>query len=277
MNMKIILRTIAILIVMSMAGCSEESMNEEKITFQSLTEVPASKWEKLSQKNIYFGHQSVGYNILEGIKDVMAINPEININIVESTDFTSQNTGTFFHSTVGENTKPVSKMIDFEKNVANEKAKKIDFAFLKFCYVDILSDANPEKIFNDYKETVARIKKKNSKTKIIHFTTPLTTIQSGIKAWIKNLIGRPLHGTAENINRTEFNQMILNEYGGKDPVFDIAKIESTKPDGTRSIFNQDGETYYALTPEYTYDGGHLNEQGRKIAAEQLLLLLVNQI
>jgi hypothetical protein len=52
-------------------------------------------------------------------------------------------------------------------------------------------------------------------------------------------------------------------------------MESTFPDGTRETFSSDEKTYYALVPEYTYDDGHLNETGRKKAAEQLLLLLVN--
>jgi len=34
--------------------------------------------EKLSQKKIYFGHQSVGFNIIDGIKDIMKENPQIN-------------------------------------------------------------------------------------------------------------------------------------------------------------------------------------------------------
>jgi len=58
-------------------------------------------------------------------------------------------------------------------------------------------------------------------------------------------------------------------------IFDLAKIESTFPDGRRASFTKDGKTYYSMVPDYTYDGGHLNELGRKIAAEQLLFLLAN--
>ncbi len=67
--------------------------------------------------------------------------------------------------------------------------------------------------------------------------------------------------------------MLIKQYEGKEPIFDIAKIESTFPDGTRSSFTKDGKTYYSMVPEYTYDGGHLNETGRKKVAEQLLILL----
>jgi len=70
--------------------------------------------------------------------------------------------------------------------------------------------------------------------------------------------------------------MLLNKYKGKESIFDIAKIQSTFPDGTRSIFTKDGKTYYSMVPEYSYDGGHLNELGRKKVAEQLLVLFANQ-
>jgi lysophospholipase L1-like esterase len=69
--------------------------------------------------------------------------------------------------------------------------------------------------------------------------------------------------------------LLRKNYEGKEPVFDLARIESTRPDGTRETFTQDGKTYYALVPAYTKDGGHLNKLGRKKVAEQLLLLLVS--
>ena len=46
-------------------------MPEEKVSFPSIKDVPAEKWKRLSQKKIYFGHQSVGNNIINGIEDLM--------------------------------------------------------------------------------------------------------------------------------------------------------------------------------------------------------------
>jgi hypothetical protein len=69
--------------------------------------------------------------------------------------------------------------------------------------------------------------------------------------------------------------MLRKEYTGKEPIFDLAALESTNPDGTRLSFTQNGKTAYALVPTYTTDGGHLNEQGRKLVAEQLLIFLAS--
>jgi len=67
--------------------------------------------------------------------------------------------------------------------------------------------------------------------------------------------------------------MLRKEYLGKEPLFDIAQAESTRPDGTRSTFTNNGTTYYSLVSEYTDDDGHLNELGQQAVAQDLLILL----
>ncbi|BBO88550.1 hypothetical protein [Desulfosarcina ovata] len=81
-----------------------------------MKDIPDASWEKLSQKKIYFGHQSVGYNIIDGIKDLMKENPKIKLNIVETKDVNGIKGGFLAHSTVGKNTDPKSKIDDFNKN-----------------------------------------------------------------------------------------------------------------------------------------------------------------
>ena len=109
---------------------------------------------------------------------------------------------------------------------------------------------------------------------LIHVTVPLTTTKTTWKTWIKKLIGKKeLWEYDDNIKRNEFNELLIKEYDGKEPVFDLAKVESTYPDGRRETCTHKGKTSYSLVPDYTYDGGHLNETGRKKAAEQLLILL----
>ena len=59
-------------------------MSEKNISYDTIKDVPASIWEKLSQKKIYFGHQSVGFNIMDGVQDLMKEHPAIKLNIVET-------------------------------------------------------------------------------------------------------------------------------------------------------------------------------------------------
>jgi hypothetical protein len=209
------------------------------------------------------------------VRDIMKEYPKIKLNIVESADPASIAPGTIAHSRVGKNTQPKTKMDDFNKYIDAGIGNKADAAALKLCYVDINADTKPEALFNEYVNEIEKIHKSFPDLTVIHFTSPLTTIQSGWKAWIKKIIGREAYGMRENINRHTYNELLRAKYKGNAPVVDIAAIESSYPDGRRSTFEADGKTYFSLVPEYTNDGGHLNEVGRKKVAEQLVLVLAN--
>lgn len=267
----------ASLLLMIVVGCDGGKMPKERTIFSSFNEVPAPKWKELSTRTIYFGHQSVGHNIINGIQYVMKEHPQIQLNIVDNIMNGSAKTGALLHSEVGENGNPKSKMQSFENNLRSGIGSEADIAALKFCYVDVTAKSNPEQIFNEYKATIERVKKANKGLRIIHFTMPLTTIETGFKAWLKSIIGKPLRGMDKNIKRFEYNNLLKNEYSGKEPIFDIANIESTAPDGRRSTFSLNGKAYEYLLPDYTSDGGHLNQLGRTVVAKQLLLMLANQL
>ena len=68
--------------------------------------------------------------------------------------------------------------------------------------------------------------------------------------------------------------MLHEEYGNNEPIFDLAKIESTHPDGTIESFSQDGQNYASLIKAYTNDGGHLTEAASILAANELLDVLI---
>ena len=104
-------------------------MPEEKVSFPSIKDVPVENWEKLSQKKIYFGHQSVGNNIMDGVKDLMTEYPQINLKIVETSDQADFKLGIFAHSKVGKNMDPISKISGFESYMKNGLGGRADKAF----------------------------------------------------------------------------------------------------------------------------------------------------
>ena len=275
----IILFIISILIF----SCSGGGMSEEIIKFPSIKDIQDAKWENLAQKKIYFGHQSVGFNIIEGIEDLMKENPQIKLNIVKTNDPSDFAVDLFAHSGVGKNGYPESKIDEFAKFINEGIGNKADIVFFKFCYVDVRTDSDVEDVFSYYKNTMTKLINAYPDTKFVIFTVPLTTeptvIQSlfnNAKKAIKKIMRKPVWGPPPgNQQRSQLNEMLRQEYNGKAPIFDIAMIESTYPDGTYCSFDVDGKTYYSLVPEYTDDGGHLNEIGRKRAAEQLIVLLAD--
>lgn len=246
-----------------------------KVTFPSIKDVPAESWLKLSQKKIYFGHQSVGNNILDGVRDIMKENPQVKLSIIETNDPKDFNTPVFAHSPVGKNMDPASKCHAFAEYMAGGLGQKTDIAFFKFCYIDILNSTDVDKVFAEYKKSIDLAKKSSPNGMIVHITTPLRIVQTDPRVWVKKIIGRPIGGYDDNVKREEFNALLRKEYAEKEPVFDLAGIESTSPDGSRVTFEKDGKVFPALVPAYTNDGGHLNELGRKVVAEQFLILIAS--
>ncbi|MFP2932345.1 SGNH/GDSL hydrolase family protein [Pyxidicoccus sp. 3LG] len=231
--------------------------------------------EKLSHQRIFFGHQSVGGNILDGVKQVSAVQQGPAPRIVEVKDPTASIApGTLAHAMVGENLKPESKIADFERLMDGGLAKQTDVAFMKFCYIDFNGATDARAVFEKYRTTLDGLKARHPGTTFVHVTVPLTTVQRGAKAWLKELLGKPVWGIAENVQRETFNQLLRQTYGGgKAPLFDLALLESTTAEGTPETYELNGQTWPAMVPAYSDDGGHLNAVGQQRIAHAFLAFL----
>jgi len=253
-------------------------IDTNRITLPSIDDVPKAYWEKLAGKKIYFGHQSVGYNIMDGITDVISGRDDISLNIVESRESSVFDQPVFAHSQVGKNMDPASKVKGFIDIMDAGAGEKVDIAFFKFCYIDIMRDSDPQKIFNLYREALEELEKRYPETKFLHVTIPLRSTPKGIernlKQSIKLLIGKP--GVLDdNIKRERYNTLLRNTYSETGALFDLALIETINPDGFRCYAVKGEEKVHVMVPEYTEDGGHLNNQGKKKIAEQMLISLAN--
>jgi hypothetical protein len=117
------------------------------------------------------------------------------------------------------------------------------------------------------------LRAKHPATTFVHVTLPLTEEQGGAKALAKRLLGRAPGGTIENVRREEYNTLLRRAYAGREPLFDLARIESTAPDGSAVKVRWNGREAPALAAVYTDDGGHLNAAGRLRAARELVSVL----
>lgn len=243
---------------------------------KTIPELNIEAIQKLESKAIYFGHHSVGNNIVGGLNDILSKIDGNKIRVILTTSPDDIKAGVFAHSPVGENFKPASKDAEFAKNVINiTKLAKIDVAFYKYCYVDIQYNTDVETLFNSYKTSYEALAVAKPDVKFIHLTTPLTVVQTGPRAWVKKILGKPIGGYAENIKRGEFNTLLRKAYGSSGLVFDLARLESTHADGSREMFSVAGQKYEALIDDYASDGRHLNESGSRYIAIELLLFIIN--
>jgi hypothetical protein len=231
----------------------------------------------LAGKRIFFGHQSVGVDIMQGVRDLRAEVAGTALNLVAWADSSPVPTGPFFaDALVGRNSDPNSKCDAFGTVVQELAPDSLDVALLKFCYVDIKDRTDVEQMFAYYVGVMDRLKRTYPRVTFIHVTVPLTERGSAWKRWAKKLLGREDVWEIASIKRAAFNTKLVEHYQN-EPIFDLAKIESTYPDGSRNSFESGGSTVYMLVGAYTRDGGHLNELGRRVAARALIRTIADTI
>jgi hypothetical protein len=237
-------------------------------------DVTSAEWERLARRKIFFGHQSVGGNIIDGVRLVVAANPQIRLRVIEAASPSEVDGPALVHTAIGRNYDPASKSAAF--TAALDGADGPDVAMYKFCYVDVGAETDPDALFASYVRTIDQVQAKHPALVIVHVTLPLTaaTPPGRIKALVKRALGRsPTAEVENNVKRNRYNALLRARYGGHAPIFDLARIESTRADGSRSYFMRGSDTVYTLAPELTTDGGHLNASAERLAAEQFLVLL----
>ena len=257
----------AAIMLLVLAGCNKTKQEEVPMTL--ITQISPSAWQTLEKKRVVFGHQSVGDNILSGIKK-LAIRDGVTINIIE------QRTAPFpsgiSHFYIGNNTDPKSKIQDFAAAIDASIVQDADVALMKLCYIDFNADTDAKQLAKDYITSLESLAKKYPHTRFVAVTAPLTAVQTGVKAWVKKLLGKPLNGTVDNAKRGEFNTLLRQQYLADGRLFDIAKAE-TEASGQVCMTQVDGRQVEVLCPEITNDGGHLNDHGQVLLGAELVNFL----
>ena len=250
-GMRQIWRSAAVLCLVPALGCGS-SKGSSPTTPSSGSDLAAA-FRTLSARAIYFGHQTVGYNVIDGVAALVAAAPGAAVTIVETAAPSSIVKGTFAHSRNGSNGDPAGKVAAFDATIRGGAGARADIAFFKFCYVDFEPSTDVAGVFAEYRSRMAALEAAFPTVRFVHLTVPLTTGSS-----------------ADNAARERFSDLIRQTYSS-GRVFDLAKVESTRTDGSTELVNG----VRALVPAYSSDGGHLNETGSGVVARALVLMLAS--
>ncbi len=224
--------------------------------------------QRVASRRIFFGHQSVGANILDGVNDVAGGK----LRIREGRSGALLASPGFLHARLGKNEAPRTKVQDFEAAL-DSLGGSVDIAFFKFCYVDFDAKTDIDALFSEYLATIKRLEAKYPSVTIVHLTVPLTVVPDGASAWLREAVTRqPRWGAKENAARHRFNTLLRTQLGERR-VFDLAALESSRADGTTVTYDYEGQPLPALVAEYSDDGQHLNTVGQRRVAEALLTFL----
>ena len=140
------------------------------------------------------------------------------------------------------------------------------------------SGSDPGEVFEYYSSTISALEERFPDTVFVHSTIPIesrtSSVPRALKEAIKSVIGRP--GVVEdNSVRQRYNELLRSHYSDNEPVFDIARSEATRPDGSMAYRTAGSDKVFLMDGRYSDDGGHLNQLGRKHVAEQLLITLAH--
>ena len=131
--------SMAVLLLGLLLSCSHTS----PVSSPSPPPPPNTSWplsdaqvRSLLSKKIFFGHQSVGANIVQGIADLMATDSRLTLILVSSSDPASVEGAAFVEAAIGANGDPVSKDTAFAAIVNNSFGVQGGVAMYKYCFVD---------------------------------------------------------------------------------------------------------------------------------------------
>jgi hypothetical protein len=223
------------------------------------------------QARIYFDHHSVGANILAGVRQIDREVAGSKLRLASPEEANSIQGPVLVEGGGGHNGDPKGKIDHFAKVIRVDAGLKPDVAFMKLCFTDIGPRTDVENIFAYYRRSMESLEREYPGIRFAHVTVPLTAKPVGLKARLFRLIGREVWDDASNRKRAEFNRL-LRETFASDPVFDLARLEATAPDGNPVGMYLDEPSMFR---GYTNDGGHLNSLGERLAGAGFIRFVAN--
>jgi hypothetical protein len=231
--------------------------------------------EVIKDARIFFVHQSVGANLVHGLKRLSA-EAKVPIRFSAPEEAKSMQGGVFIEQEGGKNKVPKSKVDHLASMIRGMSELKPDIAFVKFCFVDFDPSTDVDSLFGYYQQTINALKKEHPEIVFAHVTAPLMSKPSGFKYFLRRLLGKETWEDAANLKRQAYNQKLLATFKD-EPIFDLARFESTDPEGRRVSYTVGETTVYVLEQRYTTDGGHLNELGENTGAKAMVQFLADTV
>lgn len=270
MSRRVLLRLAAVVVTLGVISAGvlalwwNPSKSYRAVAVESDSLTNPGQLQALSGQRVFFGHMSVGRDIMGGLEQVydshdVAEAPIIELEPGETTEVPQD--GAFVHALIGENRHPVGKLRNFDAMLRGGLADQVDVAALKFCYIDIRWNSDVEDLFARYQDTLAQLESDYPDVTFVHMTAPLTTGPYGIRDYVKIGVGRD-----DNATRERYNELMREAYG-PDQLFDVAALEATEPDGVL----REAELFGG----YSTDGAHLNAGASERMAAELVGFLAD--
>ena len=235
----------------------------------------ASRWWVIAERTVYFGHQAIGSDVVAGVEGV-AQEFALPLRVIKTREPATVTGPAFVHFLAGQSRDFASKNAAVLRLLESPTRARRPVVLLQYCYGDVSSHADTATMFEAYRDTVDTIQFEHPDVTIVHSTIPLMTVESAFMSGAKQFLGRSTRREGA-IARHRYNELVRAEFTDSEPIFDLAKLEATRPDGTLAGFAAEGRMIETLAPDNTDDGSHLNARCQRAAGEALLDVLSNVI
>lgn len=249
----------------------------------------AQKMTRAAQARIFFGHQSVGNNIVGGIAGAYTAMGLPTPRVLDTRNAPADSNPVFMENGIAQNYEPIDKIDDFVSIMNGPMGSQVDVALMKLCYVDFdasSSENDPDVLFSYYQSAMATLEASHPNVIFIHIGAPVRTAGSTIQippsqmSSLTGNLGMASDALPVYIKRDRYNSFFRQAYGSTGRHFDLAEFESTVGDGNLFAGVWNSYNYHVLNPSYASDGAHLNASGSQYMATELMkfiggLLLAN--
>ena len=235
------------------SGCARSDRNGTMNTTPS-TQLTRGEWDTAAARAVYFGHQSVGDNMLDGLRQIADAERWPQLRITEVAASTTGVRPALFHGKIGQNGDPVSKVRAFREAIDGGLGNSVDIAVMKFCFWDIRHETDIDAVFSEYKSTMNDLAQRFPQVTFVHATVPLVAADMDWKARVRRLMGMTTPTDIDNRTRERLNERIRSEYASRGIVLDIARAEMDESVASGAP---------ALAASLSSDGAHLNNPGRR--------------
>jgi hypothetical protein len=230
--------------------------------------------QSLTHATFFFGHQSVGGNLLDGIRGLAS---ESGVALpIRELDGSAAPGGGILHTRLGTNGDPAGKIDAFGKLLRRPEARGVQLAAMKLCYADFDAGTDVRALAAHYTSTVEAVQRDHPELTVLHVTTPLTVRPEGARSRLQRLLGMPPGSDRANLERHRFNEQLRARHGGS-ALFDLARVEATDPAGRLRMYGAEAARFPALVSAYSDDGGHLNAVGRRRVAAAFVTWLAGVV
>jgi hypothetical protein len=226
------------------------------------TAVTDSVLARTQSLRIFFGHQSVGGNVIAGVQALADSGISLPLQVIRTIDPDSVAGAVLGHEWIGENGDPAGKMAAFLKILRGPGTTTVNTAMMKLCYSDFTKNTDPQALFASYVAMVDSLRAARPDLVLAHVTTPLVAPDGTLKYLLRTVRGR-LTNAARNTRIQEYNALMRSKYGPGGQLFDLAAFEA----------GGSMERGAALRAAFTDDGEHLNASGQRVVSSAYLSFL----